>query len=147
MHESHIGSSDIVEIFLVGDRTLVRQRRSILLGVKLNLAVVLSKEKIAVIPLQEQIVDKLKNFSEIELQEILNFADFLLWQRRKQEVTSAPEETGNSKPANMDEECEVHYVGGVLVVKAALRKNEEMINWNTIISDMREERIGKFIQE
>jgi hypothetical protein len=57
------------------------------------------------------------------------------------------EETGNSKPANMDEECELHYVGGVLVVKAALRKNEEMINWNTIISDMREERIGKFIQE
>jgi hypothetical protein len=44
---------------------------------------VLSNEKIAVIPIQEQIVDKLKNFSEIELQEILNFADFLLWQRRK----------------------------------------------------------------
>jgi hypothetical protein len=129
----------------VGDRTLVRQGRSLLLGVKLNLAVVLSKETIAVIPLQEQIVDKLKNFSEIELQQILNFADFLLWQRRKQEVASPPDETVNSKPANMDEECEVHYVGGVLVVKASLIKNQERINWDTIIPDMRED--GKYLIE
>jgi len=92
-------------------------RRSLLPRVKLNLAVVLSKEKIAVIPLKEKLVEKLKNFSEIELQEILNFADFLLWQRKQQEVASPPDETGNSQPANMDEECEVHYVGGVLVVK------------------------------
>lgn len=113
--------------------------------VKLNLAVVLSKEKIAVIPLQEKIVEKLKNFSEIELQELLNFADFLLWQRRQQEVASPPDERGNSEPANMDEECEIHYVGGVLVVKASSIKNQELINWDTIISDMREERIGKFI--
>ncbi|MEG4419091.1 hypothetical protein QUA70_10850 [Microcoleus sp. LAD1_D5] len=71
MPESKIGSSDIVEIFLVGDRTLFEkgEGRSILPHVRLNLAVVLSKEKIAVIPLQEQIVHKLKNFSEIELQE------------------------------------------------------------------------------
>ncbi len=96
-------------------------------------------------PIQEQIVDKLKNFSEIELQEILNFADFLLWQRRKQEVASGPDESGNSESANMDEECEVHYVGGVLVVKASSIKTEEVINWDTIIYDMREERIGKFI--
>jgi hypothetical protein len=106
---------------------------------------VLSKEKIAVIPIQAKIVDKLKNFSEIELQEILNFADFLLWQRRNQEVASPPDDTGNSEPANMDEECEVHYVRGVLVVKAVSIKTEEMINWDTIIPDMREERIGKFI--
>ncbi|HEY9302064.1 MULTISPECIES: hypothetical protein [unclassified Microcoleus] len=97
------------------------------------------------IPIQEQIVDKLKNFSEIELQEILKFADFLLGQRRKQEVASPPDETGNSQPANMDRECEVHYVGGVLVVKASSIKNLELINWDTIIPDMREERIGKFI--
>lgn len=107
---------------------MVREGRSLLPGVKMNLAIVLSKEKIAVIPIQEQIVDKLKNFSEIEVQEILNFADFLLWQRRKQEVASPPDETGNSKPANMDEECEVHYVGGVLVVKASSRKNQELIS-------------------
>ncbi|MGB7711752.1 MAG: hypothetical protein WBL95_19820 [Microcoleus sp.] len=75
-------------------------------------------------PIQEQIVDQLKNFSEIELQEILNFADFLLWQRRKQEVASPPDESGNSKLANMDEECEVHYFRGVLVVKASLIKSE-----------------------
>jgi hypothetical protein len=124
LHESNIGSSDIVEIFLAGDRTLVGKGISLLAGVKLNLAVVLSKETIAVIPIQEQIVDKLKNFSEIELQEILNFADFLLWQRRKQEVVSPPEETGNSQPPNMDEECEVHYVGGVLVVKASSVKTK-----------------------
>ena len=97
------------------------------------------------IPLQEQIVDKLKNFSEIELQEILNFADFLLWQRRKQEVVSPSDETGNSQPANIDEECDVHYVDGVLVVKASSIKNQKLINWDTIIPDMREERIGKFI--
>ncbi|MEG4998993.1 hypothetical protein [Microcoleus sp. B4-D4] len=96
-------------------------------------------------PIQEQILDKLKNFSEIELQEILNFADFLLWQRRKQEVASPPDETGNTEPANMDRESEVHYVRGVLVVKASLIKNQELINWDTIIPDMREERIGKFI--
>ena len=59
------------------------------------------------IPLKEKIVEKLKNFSEIELQELLNFADFLLWQRRQQEVAWPPDETGNSQPANMDEECEV----------------------------------------
>ena len=131
----------------MGDRTWLEkgQGRSLLPGVKLNLAVVLSKEKIAVIPIQEQIVDKLKNFSEIELQEILNFADFLLGQRRKQEVVSPPEETGNSKAANMDEECEVHYVGGVLVVKASLIKNQELINWDTIIPDMRED--GKYLIE
>ncbi len=95
--------------------------------------------------IQEQIVDKLKNFSEIELQEILKFADFLLWQRRNQEVASPSDETGNSQPANIDEECEVHYVGGVLVVKPSSIKNQELINWDTIIPDMRKERIGKFI--
>jgi len=99
-----------------------------------------------VIPLKKKLVEKLKNFSEIELQEILNFADFLLWQRRKQEVASPPDETGNSQPANMDEECDVHYVGGILVVKASSIKNEKVINWDTIISDMREARIGNLIQ-
>ncbi|MEG4281602.1 hypothetical protein QUB68_00625 [Microcoleus sp. A006_D1] len=97
------------------------------------------------IPLTEKIVEKLKNFSEIELQELLNFADFLLWQRRKQEVTSPPDETGNSQPANMDEECEVHYVGGVLVVKASSIKTEEVINWDTIIYDLPED--GKYLIE
>ena len=92
--------------------------------VKLNLAVMLINEKIAVIPFKEKLVEKLKNFSEIELQEILKFADFLLWQRRQQEVASPSDETGNSQPANMDEECEVHYVGGVLVVKASSIKTE-----------------------
>ncbi len=90
------------------------------------------------IPIQEKIVDKLKNFSEIELQEILKFADFLLWQPRNQEVVSPLYETGNSEPENMDEECEVNYVGGVLVVKKSSIKNREMINWDTIIPDMRE---------
>ncbi|MEG5042794.1 MULTISPECIES: hypothetical protein [unclassified Microcoleus] len=47
MPESKIGSSDIVEIFLVGDRTCFEkgEGRSLLSQVKLNLAVVLSKEK------------------------------------------------------------------------------------------------------
>lgn len=116
-------------------------------SVKLNLAIVLSKEKIAVTPIQAKIVDKLKNFSEMELQEILNFADFLLWQRRNQEVASPPDETGNSEPANTDEECQVHYIRGVLVVKASSIKNQKLINWDTIIPDMREERIEMFVQD
>ena len=121
------------------------ERRAYFSRVKLNLAVVLINEKIAVIPLKEKLVEKLKNFSEIELQELLNFANFLLWQRRQQEVASPPDETGNSEPANMDEECDVHYVGGVLVVKASSIKTEEVINWDTIISDMRED--GKYLIE
>lgn len=98
-------------------------------------------------PIQEKLVEKLKNFSESELQEILKFADFLLWQPRNQEVASLSDETGNSEPSNIDEECEVHYVGGVLVVKASSIKNQELINWDTIIPDMREERIGMFVQD
>jgi hypothetical protein len=45
----------------------------------------------------------------------------------------------------MDEECEVHYVRGVLVVKASSLKNQELINWDTIIPDMRED--GKYLIE
>lgn len=95
--------------------------------------------------IQEKIVDQLKSFSEIELQEILKFADFLLWQRRKQEVASPSDETGNSESENIGEEALVHYVGGVLVVKAALSQTEKMMNWNTIVNEMRAERMEKFI--
>ncbi|MEG4419090.1 hypothetical protein QUA70_10845 [Microcoleus sp. LAD1_D5] len=45
----------------------------------------------------------------------------------------------------MDEECEVHYVGGVLVVKPSSIKNQELINWDTIIYDMAED--GKYLIE
>ena len=45
----------------------------------------------------------------------------------------------------MDEECEVHDVGGVLVVKASSIKNQELINWDTIIPDIRED--GKYLIE
>jgi hypothetical protein len=104
-----------------------------------------STEKIAMMFLQEKIVDKLKNFSEIELQEILKFADFLLWQPRNQEIASPSDETGSSEPANIGEEALVHYVGGVLIVKAALIQTEKMMDWHTIINDMRSERMEKFI--
>ena len=95
--------------------------------------------------IQEKIVDQLKDFSEIELQEILKFADFLLWQRSKQEVASPSDETANSESANIGEEALVHYVGGFLVVKAVLSQTEKMMNWNTIVNDMRAERMEKFI--
>ena len=95
--------------------------------------------------IQEKIVDQLKNFSERELQEIFKFADFLLLQRRNQEVASPSDETGNSESENIGEEALVHYVGGVLVVKAALSQTENMMNWHTIIDDMRSERMEKFI--
>jgi len=65
-------------------------------------------------------------------------ADFLLLQRRQQESAPPPDETGNSQPVKSDKECEVHYVGGVLVVKASSIKTEEVINWDTIISERRE---------
>ena len=40
-----------------------------------------------VTPLKEKIVEKIDNLSEVELQEILDFADFLLFRRQKQEAS------------------------------------------------------------
>lgn len=45
----------------------------------------------------------------------------------------------------MDEECEVHYVSGLLVVKGSSIKNQELINSDTIIYDIRED--GKYLIE
>jgi hypothetical protein len=106
---------------------------------------VLSKEKIAVIPIQEQIVDKLKNFSDIEIQEILKFADFLLGQQSQQKASSLPDEISNTEAAETYEENLVHYVGGVVVVKAAYSMTESQINWDTVVRKMRKERIRNFL--
>ena len=99
-----------------------------------------------VTPLKEKIVEKIDNLSELELQEMLDFADFLLFRRQKQEASLLSAEICQGESAKMDEECSVHYVGGVLVVKAALSRNEVQIDWNTVVDEMREERIRKFIE-
>ena len=39
----------------------------------------------------------------------------------------------------------VHYVEGVLVVKAASREKKAEVNWENIVQEMRKERIRKFI--
>lgn len=40
-----------------------------------------------VTPLKEKIFEKIENLSEVELQEMLDFADFLLFRRQKQEAS------------------------------------------------------------
>jgi hypothetical protein len=52
-----------------------------------------------VISLKEKLVEKLENFSEIEIQEILKFADFLLGQQSQQKASSLPDETSNTEAA------------------------------------------------
>ena len=97
------------------------------------------------IPLKEKLVETLENFSDIEIQEILKFADFLLGQRSQQKASSLPDEISNTEAAETYEENLVHYVGGVLVVKTASSMTESQINWDTVVGEMREERIRKFL--
>ena len=97
------------------------------------------------ISLKEKLVEKLENFSEIEIQEILKFADFLLGQQSQQKASSLPDETSNTEAAETYEENLVHYVGGVVVVKAAYSMTESQINWDIVVRKMRKERIRNFL--
>ncbi|MBD2771001.1 DUF2281 domain-containing protein [Iningainema tapete] len=88
--------------------------------------------------LKEKIVEKLERLPENALQEVLDFVDSLEWQK----ATQAQHEEWQLK--EIEESCPVKYVGGVLVVQAQSRKTQAQENLNTVVYDLREERIRKF---
>jgi hypothetical protein len=87
--------------------------------------------------LKEKIVEKLQSVPESALQEVLDFIDFVVWRKMTRE------EPYNWQSGEIDEDCLVEYVGGVLVVQAASRQAEGQENWMTAVHDLREERLKK----
>ncbi len=102
--------------------------------------------------LKQKIVEKLEHLPVTELQEVLNFVDFLWW-RKTNVVDNLGEEHDEAwlesdvsnegsyepedwQPGEIGEGCPVENVGGVLVVKAQGAKNLE-----TAVQELREERI------
>ena len=81
--------------------------------------------------LKEKIAERLDGLNERELREVFNFVSVM----RSENI--AP-----TKPSSQEteEECELKYVGGVLVVAAS-----GVENWENAVKDLREERIEKFI--
>lgn len=51
------------------------------------------------ISLKEKLLEKLENFSDIEIQEILKFADFRLGQQSQQKASSLPDQISNTEAA------------------------------------------------
>lgn len=78
---------------------------------------------------KQQILQTLENLAESELQELLKYADFLVW--RKMESQEKIEQSLES-----DHHSLVEYVDDVLVVKAQGATNIE-----TTLAKIREERI------
>lgn len=78
---------------------------------------------------KQQILRTLENLAESELQELLKYADFLVW--RKMESQEKIEQSLES-----DHHSLVEYVDDVLVVKAQGATNIE-----TTLAKIREERI------
>jgi len=81
--------------------------------------------------LKEKIAEKLDSLNERELQEVFNFVSVM----RSENI--APTQPSSQET---EEECQLKYVGGVLVVAASGAEN-----WENAVKDLREERIGKFI--
>jgi len=94
--------------------------------------------------LKQRITENLEQLPESELLKVLDFVDFLVWRNSKRKETISPEKNSNLELSAIDDSM-VHYVEGVLVVKAASREAEAEINWENIVQEMREERIRKFI--
>lgn len=78
---------------------------------------------------KQKILNTLETLGEFELQELLNYADFLAW--RKLESEKSMEQYLES-----DDRSLVEYVGDVLVVKAQGAAQIE-----TTLAEIREERI------
>ena len=78
---------------------------------------------------KQKILDKIETLGEPELEELLNYADFLVW--RKTESEKVEEQSLESS-----DRCPVEYVGDVLVVKAQGATNIE-----AVLEEIREERI------
>lgn len=93
---------------------------------------------------KQKIAENLERLPEGELQEVLDFVDFLVWRNSKEKESISPEKNSNSELVAIDDSI-VHYVNGVLVVKAASREAETEVNWENLVQEMREERIRKFM--
>lgn len=94
--------------------------------------------------LKQKITENLELLPEVELQEVLDFVDFLLWRNSQLKETILPDKNSNEESSDIDD-SPVHYVEGVLVVKAALKEEKAEVDWENIVQEMREERIRKFI--
>lgn len=91
--------------------------------------------------LKQKIVEKLEHLPVTALQEVLNYVDFLEWQKtdRKPQLTSVVNNLEKERGETWEKigaDCPVEYTGGVLVVKAQGAKNLE-----TAVQELREERI------
>ncbi|MFB2876262.1 hypothetical protein [Floridanema aerugineum] len=94
--------------------------------------------------LKQKIAENLERLPEGELQKVLDFVDFLVWRNSKRKDTISPEKDSNLESSAIDDSM-VHYVEGVLVVKAASREAGEEVKWENLVPEMREERIRKFM--
>jgi hypothetical protein len=95
--------------------------------------------------LKEKIVDKLEIIPEIDLQEILDFVDFLAWRKMtRSKSLSSDEEVLNWQQEPEKEEDElVHYVDGVLVVKSPSKETRINPDLDTSVNEVREERLRR----
>lgn len=82
---------------------------------------------------KEKIVEKLENLNKSELQEVFNFVNIMTDRKTTATQLLLP-------PQETEENCPTKYVVGVLVVTASGEGN-----WENVVEDLREERIGKFI--
>ena len=71
--------------------------------------------------------------NESELQENFNFVNIMTGEKT---TASKP----LASPQEAEENCQIKYVGGVLVVAGCGQEN-----WENVVEDLREERIRKFI--
>lgn len=94
--------------------------------------------------LKQKIAENLERLPEGELQEVLDFVDFLVWRNSKQKEAISPANSSNLESSAIDDAI-AHDVEGVLVVKAAPKEAEVEVNWESLVQEMREERIRKFM--
>lgn len=92
--------------------------------------------------LKEKIVDKLEIMPEIDLQQILDFVDFLAWRKMNCSKSLSSDEVLNW-PEEKEEDELVHYVGGVLVVKSPSKETRINQDLDTSVNDVREERLRR----
>lgn len=95
--------------------------------------------------LKEKIVDKLEIMPEIDLQEILDFVDFLAWRKmtRSQSLSSDEEVLNWQQEQEKEEDELVHYVGGLLVVKSPSKETRINQDLDRYVNDVREERLRR----
>ncbi|MEH2382399.1 MAG: DUF2281 domain-containing protein [Nostoc sp.] len=112
--------------------------------------------------LKEKILEKLESLPENAQQEVLDFVQFLEWRkenRQESQLSIVSEELDEEsdagwletdlsnlgsyepydwQPGELDKGLLVKYVEGVLIVQA-----EDSKKWETVVHDLREERINK----